>query len=286
MNELNKLRKNALIATCISGGCLVLGLFLFLFIPQIGMFIFLFNIFFLAVVTNKLKKQFVHSYKEKVCKKVIEEQFDVEIYNPEYGFSKEFVKNTSFISNGNQYSSDDYISGNYQGIHFERSDVCMQDRRKNGKTTTTVTLFHGSWTVFTFPKQVSTYILIREKEFLSNGKPGGIFSNAPHTEKVKFEDIDFNKHFEVYAQDEHDAFYVCTPHFIEKIKTLESRYEGRLTIGIMENKVHILLDNGENAMEPSLFREVSEADFTEIENEMNHIIEIIDLLNLNRKEVV
>ena len=126
--------------------------------------------------------------------------------------------------------------------------------------------------------------MIREKEFLSNGKPGGLFSDAPTTTKVTFEDIDFNDRFEVYAQDEHDAFYVCTPQFIERIKRLEASHEGRLTIGIMDQKVHVLFYDNSNAMEPSLFNEVTEEDFISVKQEMNQIIEVMDALNLIGKE--
>jgi hypothetical protein len=118
-----------------------------------------------------------------------------------------------------------------------------------------------------------------EKEFLNNSKPGGIFSDAPKTSKVLFEDIEFNEKFVVYAQNEHDAFYVLSPQFIEKIKKLESENDGRLIIGIIDNKIHILLDNRQNILEPSIIDDISEADYVKIENEMKTVIEIMKSLD-------
>lgn len=284
MQELNKLRIQALIGNAISIGCIIIGFILFMASPGIGMFLFIGGMIATVVVSVTVGKTFTQTYKEMICKGVLEKMFTIKAYTPEQGYSKDFVRNTYLIPIGNRYHSDDYIAGSYNGVEFERSDVHMQNHTKTGKTSTTVTYFKGSWTVFTFPKQVSSYMMIREKEFLSNGRPGGLFSNAPSTTKVTFEDIDFNDRFEVYAQNEHDAFYVCTPQFIERIKKLEASHEGRLTIGIMDQKVHVLFYNDQNAMEPSLFNEITSDDFIKVENEMNQIIEVMDALNLIGKE--
>ena len=284
MQELNTMRKQAFMGSAIGFGCILIGFLMFMGNPGVGMFLFIGGMVVLIVVSATIGKNFTRAYKEVVCKDVIEKIFDVEEYMPEVGFDEDFVRSTYLISTGNRYSSDDYIRGYYQGCDFMRSDVCMQDVRHSGKTTTTVTLFKGSWTVISFPKKISSYLMIREKEFLSGGRPGGIFSNAPYTEKVKFEDIDFNNRFEVYAEDEHDAFYVLTPQMIERIKELEFMEDGRMTIGIIDQKVHVLFDNGQNAMEPSLWNEVSEKDFERIEDEMRKIVQIMELLGIQSME--
>lgn len=284
MKELNQLRKQALLWNIFSFGLIAIGFISFMGYPTLGMPMFIGGGISLVIVNATVGKTFNQTYKEMICKGVLEQMFDIKAYTPEQGFSKDFVRNTYLIPIGNRYHSDDYIAGSYHGVDFERSDVHMQNHQKTGKTSTTVTYFKGSWTVFTFPKKVSSYIMIREKEFLSNGKPGGFFSDAPTTTKVTFEDIDFNDRFEVYAQDEHDAFYVCTPQFIERIKRLEASHEGRLTIGIMDQKVHVLFYDNSNAMEPSLFNEVTEEDLISVKQEMNQIIEVMDALNLIGKE--
>mgnify|MGYP002515251714 CR=1 FL=1 len=53
----------------------------------------------------------------------------------------------------------------------------------------------------------------------------------------------------------------------------------RLTIGIMDQKVHVLFYDNSNAMEPSLFNEVTEEDLISVKQEMNQIIEVMDALN-------
>ena len=46
--------------------------------------------------------------------------------------------------------------------------------------------------VFEFPKSFGHYLLVREKEFLSNGKPGGWFSGLK-TERIAMESEEFNE---------------------------------------------------------------------------------------------
>lgn len=284
MQELNKLRKQTLLGYGIAFGCFIIAFLTFFSYPEFSIVFFILGVIAIVIVSMTIGNQFTIAYKEMICKGVLEKMFDIQAFNPKQGFSKDFVRSTYLIPIGNRYSSDDYVAGSYKGVDFERSDVHMQNHTKTGKTSTTVTYFKGSWTVFSFPKKVSTYIMIREKEFLSGGRPGGLFSNAPQTTKATFEDIEFNKKFEVYAQDEHDAFYVCTPQFIERIKALEAKFEGRLTIGIIDQKVHVLFYNDHNAMEPSLMSQITEDEFIKVENEMNQIIEVMDALNLIGKE--
>lgn len=281
MEKLNQIRIQALLGKVAGFIFILIGFLSFLTFSFSGMIFFLIGIIILVTVAEPLNKKYKSIYKATICKEVVEKMFDVQDYQPDNGFSKEFVKNTYLIPYGNTYSSDDYIRGSYQQIQFERSDVCMQNVVSDGKNTTTTTLFKGSWTVLTYPKKITSYLMIREKKFLSDSKPGGLFSNAPATEKVRFEDIDFNQNFDVFAQDQHDAFYVLTPHFIERIKKLEAETEGRMTIGIVDQKVHVLFDTGLNIMEPSLLKPVSEEDYHVVWQEIKIIKDIIDILELS-----
>ena len=280
LEELKKLQSKAFVGYGLSFGGFILGMLFMFMDPVLGFGMCLCGMVGLIVVSATTGSKYKLAYKESICKGVIAKIFDVEEYRPNEGFEREFIKDTYLSPMGNRFYSDDYIRGNYQGVVFERSDVCIQNVTSNGKTTTTVTYFQGSWTVFTFPKKISTYLMIREKEFLSGGRPGGIFSNAPKTDKVLFEDVAFNEAFDVYAEDEHDAFYVLTPQMIERIKGLEALIDGRMTIGIVNEKLHILFNNGKNALEPSLFREISEEDYQLVEQEMQKIVDIMHCLQL------
>jgi len=221
-------------------------------------------------------------YKNAVCRMVLEKMFDVEEFDPVKGFSKSFVQNTYLVRRGNKFSSDDYVRGKYKGYSFERSDILVQEETSDGESSSTVTYFEGNWTVFEFPKKFSNYLMLKEKGlFFTSGPSGGIFSEKPSTQRVKFESIEFNEMFATFAQDEHEAFYLLSPPLMEKIMELKKSSAGELTIGFINNKLHILFNTGENHMEPRLFTSVDENDIKRIEEEMSMVGRIVDLFRLN-----
>ena len=256
---------------------------------EVAIFLLIFGLLFaiilILLVETKIKGPYLLRYKEWIRKEVLEEMFQIEEYNPEKGFELEFVESTFFIPRGNVFVSDDYVKGTYEGCPFERSDVIVQRVQRTGKTTTTITYFKGSWTILEFPKKISKYLYISEKELFGGaaGPSGGFFEPAPKTHKVKFEDIGFNESFGVFAEDEHEAFYVLNPVFIEKIMELESKIEGRMRIGFIDNKIHILFDSGRNELEPSVFYEITEESLKTAREQMRTIGTIVELLRLDEK---
>lgn len=286
LTELNQFRNRIFIANIIAGSMIAIGFLSFMASPGLGMMLFVGGGIALIVIQCTLGKQYRIKFKEYICKDVIESIFEVEAYDPDHGFSEEFVESTYFVPHGNRFSSDDYLRGSYHGCTFERSDVCVQEEHSDGKNTTTDTLFQGSWTVFSFPKKVSSYLVLRERGY-GYGKPGGggWFSTAPKTSKVTFEDVEFNKRFDVYAEDEHDAFYVLTPAFMQKIKTIEQANEGGMILGIIDQKVHILFHTNENALEPPIVGKITDQTTESIREELFQIVDLIDALDLIEKEV-
>jgi Protein of unknown function (DUF3137). len=242
----------------------------------------IFSIVLIVLVENKLKKPYLIKYKEWLRKEVLEEMFQIDDYNPTEGFDEDFVESTLLIPRGNIFVSDDYIKGSYNGCPFERSDVIVQRRQRAGKTTITTTYFRGSWTVLEYPKQISKYLSVSEGSLsLSAAPSGGFLEEIPKTHKVKFEDIGFNENFEVYAEDEHEAFYVLNPPFIEKIMELESKVEGTMKIGFINNKIHVLFHSDINQMEPSVFFAITEDCLKGVRQEMQCIVDIVETLRLH-----
>jgi len=291
LKEINKLRIRTLLGNILTIGCF--GATFVLFFTNIDspnaeyailtlIFGMIIAIAVIILVENKLKAPYLLKYKEWVRKEVLEEMFQIDTYNPTEGFEQGFVESTFFIPRGNIFISDDYIKGSYNDCPFERSDVVVQRRQRTGKTTTTITYFRGSWTVLEYPKQISKYLFISEVDLFSASAPsGGFLQDIPKTHKVKFEDIGFNENFRVFAEDEHEAFYVLNPPFIEKIMELESKIEGRMMIGFINNKIHILFDSGTNQMEPSVFFEVTEDSVKKAREEMQVIVDIVETLRLH-----
>lgn len=275
---INHARKQVMIRQVVGIGLIMMS-FLSIFMFNMGIVIPIGVVILVAIFffnSNQYKKL----YKETIVQGVYQNMFDKVTYRSEQGFEKEWVREQCLISMGNRYSSDDYLSGFYKGVHFVRSDVTMQDHRSSGKSSYTVTLFKGQWMVFDFPKVFQSYTKVVEKEFLNSGKPS-IFSMS--VDKIETENVAFNQLFGIYTTNEHDAFYLLTPHFMEKLMDIEKRYSGKMTVGFINGKLHLLLYTNENAFEPPIFEEVTEKDAFICEQQAKIICEIIDCLDLYRK---
>lgn len=276
---LNQKRKKVFTVNAICIAIMILGVLLFFVMPMVTFVIIIITSLAMGALSGV--NEYKLMYKTLLVEDIYKQHFEDVSFNFESGYDKEYVANTQLISVGNRYSSDDYISGIYQGVRFTRSDVHMQNVQRSGKTTTTVTYFEGPWMVFDCPKSFTSSTKVAEKEFLNGGHPGW-FSGF---EEIKTESIKFNELFGVYTTNEHDAFYLLTPHFMEKLIELERKFEGKLTVGFINSQIHVLIYNNENALEPSIMNPISEHDAGYIEYQANIIKEICTCLNLEREEM-
>lgn len=67
----------------------------------------------------------------------------------------------------------------------------------------------------------------------------------------------FNEKFEVYAEDEHEAFYLLTPSFMEKLEQAEHELDGRMYYGFFGHEFHVAVDNRQNSLSRRCLRRSS-----------------------------
>ena len=282
-NEIEQLRKKAffsLIITVILGVVFVLGMFTFM--PVI--WVILFVVFGVDLfVFSKTITDYKTKVKNMIVSDMLKKEFENISYNAKEGFSREFIADTELVSMGNIYSSNDLISGSYRNVAFKQADVHIQQHTQSGKTSTTVTLFKGRWLIYTFNKRFTGFLQIRSNEnhLFGNSKPLRWFSDRQNTSRIKLENETFNQRFNIYASDEHEAYYILTPHFMEKLIKLDDSLEGNLVVGFIDNEVHIALYNNKDAFEPSILRPIDDEYYQEVQDDIELIKLIVDDLTLD-----
>ena len=268
LEELEKLRKKAkniiLIGLFLS---LISGIILSVMMNSIS---FLFGTFVVGMIITiildiKPKRKFILSFKEVFVLKSLKTIFSDLIYEPEKGLDRSIIKNTNMMYMGDRYSSNDLISGKYKDINVVQADVHIEEEHtttdSDGHTTTTwVTIFKGRWMVFDFNKNFKANIQVCQKKF-GNSKISN-WGLKDKYKKVMMEDQAFNNSFKVYAQDEHDAFYVLTPSLMERIKKLSTTISGKLLFCFIDNKLHIGIYNNKDSFEHGVFRKINEEKVT------------------------
>lgn len=259
-------------------------------IMQLGFFLLVFvgggSFAILGYATGYFKKakEFKARYKKIFVEGPFQEAFGKVYCDFNNGISKDVIDATDLIRLGNRYYTNDYIRGSYNNVGFERADIKIQHHRSNGKNSTTVTYFNGRWLILEFNKKFHFDLQIIGKGFYYTQKNNSFFTNEKHRRrKVDMEDIRFNELFNVYAQDEHEAFYILTPQFMDTLKGMYNTMDGNFMLGFVDNKLHVAIHTRKDAMEPSIFRSIKDPNLGEVQREIDTIMHIIDGLNLDRE---
>ena len=226
MEKLSEMRSRTILGTIFifAGGTVaIFGQAIAQSIPIlfIGILFAIVGIAMVASVNKKYKEQ----YKKIFVEGPLNKHFQYVVYDWKTGFTKEAVRSFGLTAIGNRFNSEDYIRAVFDGVPFEMSDVTVQDVRSTGKSTYTVTYFKGRMLVFDFPDKPVGSVQVFTDNFKYRGRP---FGNMK-PQKVEMEGVNFNRKFDVTALSPHDAFYLLTPQFMEKLDYLASRY---VSVGI------------------------------------------------------
>lgn len=273
---------------------IILGILLFIrqgilsTIISICIILFLsFIIFFILCLfssqNNNQIKTFKKEYKRIFVLSSLEKIFSDVIYDPKNGLDKEILYSTKIINTGDSFYSNDYISGKYRNISFEQSDVHIEEEYEETDSEGNThkewrTIFKGRWMIFDFNKSFKTAIQV------SNIGLGHLSNH------ISMEDEEFNKMFYISAIDEHDAFYILTPHFMESMKEITKRLNCGIMFTFIDQKLHIAINNYKDAFEPNVYEAIDENKIEQnILNDIKLITNFIDELDLDndlfRREV-
>ena len=290
MEELNKIReklKNIYITSIVIivlSTCVGIN-----YLSQGAIFLLMFEVIVMAFVAYRPRKKYRNLFKSIFVEKALNNLFDDLIYEPEKGLPYDVIASTNMMNMGDRYESEDYVSAKYKGIKFEQADVHIEEEYtttdSDGNTSTHyVTIFKGRWLVFDFNKNFKANVQISEKGF-GNSKVKRFFGKKEERfKRVKMESEEFNKKFKVYAQDEHEAFYLITPALMERIERLVKGNKGRFLFCFVDNRLHIGVYNHKSSFEPtSVFKQLDIKVIEEnISEDIRVITQFVDELNLDK----
>lgn len=266
----------------------LLGFFLFLMIVSrgtqpalaISIILTIIDVVIIFALYIKAENKYNLLTKQLVVSKLFKQHFDNVVYEPEKGFEEDYIDSLELVDNGNEYESNDLLSGTYKGINFEQADVDIVQVTSNGKTTTRTTLFEGRWIIVDFIKNFNGYHQVRSNgSFFKNSKPRSLFFEKHKTNKVKFESNKFNEQFSCFSNNNQEAYYLITPNMMEKMSEFTDYVNCEVNFGFINNQLHVAIDNRVNAFEVN-GKDINESFIRQIEYEMELIKKVIDELDL------
>lgn len=201
----------------------------------------------------------------------------------------EFLHSGMFKAKDYKISGADQILGVHDGVPFQSSNLTVRYRPSfsNEKDPDKI-VFYGNYFVARFNKTFQSPIFIYPKnsfwtELKDNDINEFLEVSLP---KVKLEDPEFDKQFEVYCEDQIMARYVLTPTMMERLKTINARSKGNFHIAI--NKQNIVLANNISSkahdlssIQSTMFTSLDLKLVNSLYEEFTENLAMIDVLKLN-----
>lgn len=257
--------------------------------------------FLLVVIGETLFKIFQYAFKQHYLSTVLNEIFETVRYTPvrgrsstklryvlldflkrgtrhvSHGLREEEVRKTWFVPLGEGgFFSGDYFEGKFGEVNVSGSDVKTMRRRHNQKNNKTSyeTLFHGRVFRFDFNKLLDGAVFVLERY-----EP----TSPVKLERVTMESMAFNKTFNVFATKPQTAFYVLTPHFMERLQTIEKNHPGKIGFSFQGSTLYFAIHTGKDTFGFRHFKKL-DADLIEtMQQDVMLLHDLVEDLQLNTR---
>lgn len=251
-------------------GLLALGAGLFFLSPFLGVVAGV-GVIYIAMYMTKLQAA-ASAFKDALMTKVLGEFFTNVSHDKHKGLSLTDVMASELLAKPDRFYSNDLIVGDYQGVDFRLSDVTLQRVTSNGKTTTVTTYFRGPVMVIDFHKETDGKLIVQET------MRGELFTKY---KRIKLESVSFNKTFHTYSTKDQLAFYILTPHMMERLQRLEDEVDGNFYFSFIDGKMYVALYNNKDLFEFKMFGTINEKIYERFYYEIKIVKDLIEELRLN-----
>lgn len=158
-------------------------------------------------------------------------------YKPKQGLSEKQYKDSGIAIEFNSFKSEDYISGFFaDNALLEMSEINAQfiTVDKDG-ITNVIDSFNGILVVATLKKTINNKIKIVKNSIWKLDRKANI----------RIASLEFEKYFDVYADDKVQAMQIFTSDIIDKILYFAQELKIKVQISIKDNKFYMTFETGE-----------------------------------------
>lgn len=225
----------------------------------------------LSIIATKNIKQISNEFKNTFVKKEIEKRIPNSSFTIDLGISDVDVAKSNLVKLQDRYKTEDLLKGKIKNVDFRCADVHIQDVRGSGKNRRVVTTFKGRFYEFEFFKHFKSNVFLLQP---------GQYRPFSQFEKVKLESVRFNSEFKIYTNNEHDVFYLLTPHLMEKLLVLDRKYQDKIGFSFLDSKLYIAIDNRIDTFDVTGLGDITQNDIDRAIREIENVMEFVEFLNL------
>lgn len=232
--------------------------------------------FFMVSVPSIIAKEFENDIKKKVMPQLLSSLKTIR-WIQEKAITDSFINQSELFTVYNRRYDDDHFIGKYKNVAIEICETELGYYTRCGKNSSYSVRFKGVLVCLKPDRTYKGTVLIK-KQGLLNTKPKGL-------EQINLEDIEFEKQFNVYSDDQIEARYVLTTAFMERFKNLAFAFKAnKIEASIKNQGILIGLTVKHDLFKVAkLYKPICDyAQFKQMAEEFASILELIEELKMDQ----
>jgi len=220
-------------------------------------------------------------YKLEVKDSVIEDFinfFGTFHYLPFSYIDDPIIQKSQLFRSYNRHSGDDYFHGTYKNVTMTISEESLRFKHNKGESD----VFKGIVIMLDFPKAFNGHTIV----FSDWGMFNFLHSAGRKMQHIAFEDIVFEKEFEVFGNDQIEARFLLTTAFMERMLRVRDAFRGKkIQFSFFDNKLLIAINTSKDMFEPSsLFKNSTDRrPINDVLEQFISVFSIVEFLKLTQQ---
>ena len=199
----------------------------------ISIYACIFAFIIITIGFSKKQKHYKKFFKETMIKRLIENFYDNIKYFPNESLPREIYDEGQYNESYNRYYADDYVSAKIDyNYDIQIADLDVKRHTSSGKSSHTVTLFHGLFAKINLNKSIGSEILIRNN--------GNLFFDK----KLKMDSQEFEKYFDIASKDDIKTMQILTHDVMEELISFRENSKILFDISIINQYLYIRFNTG------------------------------------------
>lgn len=185
------------------------------------------------------------------------------------------IENSCLLPNYTRKKYDDIFSGSYKDVCFTIAEARYSGRLRDTESPG----FHGVILKFEMNKAFVGHTVVWPHVLLAE-------SPAKHLKRTVLEDINFEKKYDVFCNDEIEARYLITPSFMERLTNMKTVFSAcEVHCAFYHRSLYIALQTSKDLFSIcDLAHPVNDfSQYDQMYNEIISIFELVDYFKLNEK---
>ena len=227
---------------------------------------------------RKPAREFSDQYKSEVVHR-LGEFFGLAYQQDPSHFDPHRYRQLKLIPRHDKADTEDGLTGQHEQVAIEFLEANLQQKRRTKNGSHYVTVFKGPLLSLTFPKPFIGTTLVQTDRTMIGNFLSGSFTTG---ERVRLEDPEFEKQFEVYSTSQVEARFILTPDFMERLLGLQRQFGKDLQAAFHNNDMLIAVHGAEDRFEAGALDQEGDphAPIINTVEELRAIFDLIETLNL------